>query len=81
MLCAECQPKYDAWLEPRQLFIENRLDFNGEDNKRRRADLQRDRFDRWHRIVTNQLDLVISICKQHHQPGQQALFNIEEVTR
>lgn len=80
MLCADCQPKYDAWLEPRQLFIENRLDFNGEDNKRRRVDLQRDRFERWERRVNFQLDLITTICKQHHQPGQQTLFELQEVT-
>jgi len=80
VLCADCQPKYDAWLYPRQLFVENRLDFNGEDNKRRRADLQKDRFERWERRVNFQLDLIISICMRQHQPGQQTLFELQEVT-
>lgn len=79
MLCDECQPKYDAWLEPRKLWTETRLDYIGQDTKKTRAERVRKDADRWYSTVNRQLDLIIRICSERHQvyePIQHPLFNL-----
>lgn len=82
MLCDECQPKYDAWLTPRKLFTEARVDYIGRDTPKERERQLKDRADRWYRTVNSQLDLIHRICRDKHQitePTQQALFEMETV--
>lgn len=71
MLCDDCQKSYNKWLKPRQLFIENRLDYIGRNTPKEREMQGKERADRWYKTVNFQLNLIIRICQEKHKPGQQ----------
>lgn len=66
-LCPEHQAAYDAWLDPRQLRIESRLDYIGNDTVKTRAERVGKRADQWYSTVNEQLDLIYRICKQRKE--------------
>lgn len=77
MLCDDCQKSYNKWLQPRQLFIENRLDYIGRNTPKERERQGEERAARWYKTVNFQLDLIIRICHETHKPGQQLVFEME----
>lgn len=82
LLCDDCQKSYDAWLDPRQLSIEARLDYIGRDTPKGRSERMTENADKWYRTVNFQLDLITRICQEKHQitePTQDYLFDLETV--